>query len=128
MDTRIVYIVVISIAVSGLIWQMAGFSELFTADSPGDDLKSGDKLEKQAQDSAVEGNFTSDTRANQGSLVGTIISGGSAIFSMIGIVVFLPGELMNLMLPRWFAQPVGTLASILISMGLIQFVTGRVFR
>jgi hypothetical protein len=128
MDTRVVWVAVISIALGGLIWQMAGFSDLFVGDAPGDEIEASEELQSQAEESAIRDDFEADTRANQGTLVGSIISGASAVFDMGKFVLYLPGALMALMMPAWFAQPVGHLAAILISIGLIQFITGRILK
>jgi uncharacterized protein (DUF983 family) len=44
------------------------------------------------------------------------------------MVVLLPMTLVDLGFPVWFAVPVGAPATIVASIGVIQFVTGRVLR
>lgn len=128
MDTKFVYVAVLAIAIGGLMWQLAGFADLFAAESPGEGLDSPANASQQADDSVIDDNFSGNAQPSSGDLVGLIVSGITNIFKMAMMVVFLPGELAELGLPDWAAQPVGTLATILISVGLVQFASGRVFR
>jgi hypothetical protein len=125
MNTKIFYVVFISIAIGGLMWQLAGFGGLFAGQSPGDTLDSTDQVNESARNAPVEDNFTSDASPQDGNLVGTIISGIGTLFDIFGLVVFLPGEIMALGMPRWAARPLGNLATLMISIGLVQLAIGR---
>jgi len=125
MKTKIFYIAIVSIAIGGLMWQMAGFGALFAGQSPGGQLGSTDKINESAEDSAIEGNFTGDANPDNGNLVGLILSGGQRMIELLGLVVFLPFELMTLGLPEWAARPIGQMAIIFLSIGAIQFIVGR---
>jgi len=125
MNTKIFYIVIISIAIGGLMWQLGGFGELFAGQAPGDTLDSTDEINKSVENAPVSGNFTSDASPQDGNLVGTIITGIGTLFDLFGLVVFLPKELLALGLPRYAAEPIGNLATLFISIGLVQAAIGR---
>lgn len=122
------YLAIISIAIGGMIWQLGGFGDLFMAQAPGDQLDSADSINESAEDSALQGNFTGDANPQSGNLVGLIISGGQEIMRMAGLVVWLPYELIALGLPPWAADPLGKLAVIIMSIGIIQMIIGRYLR
>lgn len=128
MDTRWAFIALISIAIGGMIWQMGGFASEFAGEDPGGDLASPAEINESARKGPVSGDFSGDARASDGSLVGLIISGGSTLKSMAVAVVYLPGELIALGLPRYAARPLGTLATLMTSIGLILLIIGRVWR
>lgn len=125
MKTKVFYIAIVSIAIGGLIWQMGGFGALFTGQSPGGQLGSSDQIQEDANNSAIEGNFTGDANPDNGNLVGLILSGGQRIMDLVGLIVFLPYELMALGLPDWAARPIGQMSVLFISIGVIQMIIGR---
>lgn len=125
MDTKVFYAGIMAIAIGAAMWQLGGFADLFSASSAGEDLESGSKIEDEANGSAIDGKFQGDASSTDGNLVGMIISGGAEIFSIAAFVLYLPGEIAELGLPEYAAQPVGSLAAIMISIGVIQFVTNR---
>lgn len=128
METRFVFVAAISLAAGVMMFQLAGFGALYAGQSTGDQLDSAGALNDSASDSVVDENFTGDATAQDGSLIGIIISGIDAIFSFVGFVVLLPLELFELGIPRWATTAIGAIISILASIGLIQFATNRVFQ
>lgn len=128
MDTKVFYVAIVSIAIGGLMWQLGGFADLFAGTAPGDQLDSASDVSDRANDSEINDNFTGDASADDGSLVGLIISGGALFFDTLKLVLFLPGELAAMGLPRWAADPIGDLSAIFISIGAVQAVIGRVYR
>jgi len=128
MNAKIFYVMIVSIAIGGMIWQMGGFGSLFAGQSPGEQLGSTDEVNESAESSAVEGNFTGDANPDNGNLVGLILSGGRRIMDLMTLVLFLPYELMALGLPSWAATPLGQMATVFISIGVIQFIIGRYLR
>lgn len=127
MDTKVFYVAILSIAIGALMWQLGGFGDLFAGTSPGENLNSGEQVKGESNTSVVDGNFSGDARASDGSLVGLIISGAQDIIDSVTLVLYLPMELAELGLPTWAARPIGSLASVVIGIGLIQLVIGRVF-
>lgn len=127
MRTQAIVVGVMCLALAGAVFSLAPVGGL--TDGVGDDIQSGE-LEDQANDSAVgDDNFSGAAETEgEGSLIGTIISGGRAVFRIVGMVALLPNTMMSLGLPFWFAQPVGWAATIIGGVGAVQFVTGRRFQ
>ena len=76
-----------------------------------------------------ENNLTgSRSSSGEGSIVGLVIGASGTIGNIIGMIVLLPLTLRDLGFPVWFAVPVGGFAELLLSIGFIQFVTGRQLR
>jgi len=128
MNAKIFYVMIVSIAIGGMIWQMGGFGSLFAGQSPGEQLDSSDEINESAESSAVDGNFTGDANPDNGNLVGLILSGGRRIIDLMALVLLLPYELMALDLPSWAAKPLGTMVTIFAGLGVIQFIVGRYLR
>lgn len=132
MDTKIPVIFVLALAVGASMWIGSGIASEFTQTDPADGLSSPDRLEDEANDSAVsdDGGFSGSVESSddESSIVGLIISGSHAIADIAAFVVLLPLELRNLGFPRWFAYPIGLAVQILGGVGIIQFATNRPFR
>jgi hypothetical protein len=127
--------VVMSIAVASLMFTGSGYGEAFS-NNPTDGLGGvGSEVNEQADESAVEqtgddggGPLAGALGSTDNPLISFILSGGGAILSTIRLVVSLPTVLIGLGFPGWFALPVGAFVSIATSIGIIQFITGRVYR
>jgi hypothetical protein len=98
---------------------------LFYTSSPGDQLESSQDLEDQSNQSAVNDDFNGSARSSDGNIVGIILSSIGQFFTLISFTVTLPGQLFELGLPYWAAQPLGALTTIMASIGFIQFASGR---
>jgi len=124
MRTQAVVVGVLCVLLAGAVFSLAPTGgSLLDGSSAG--IDSG-QLQDQANDSGIESGFNGSAETeDEGSLIGTIISGGQAVFSLVGTVVLVPNLLQALGLPYWFAQPVGWGATVIASIGAIQFVTGR---
>jgi hypothetical protein len=91
-----------------------------------------DALNESAQNSSV--NDESPVRGDpatddgDGNIVSLVLDGAGTIASAAGKVVLLPATLMGLGAPAWFAVPLGSFAVFVTGVGIIQFVTGRVWR
>ena len=120
-----------AVAVLGMVavmWQASGIAAV-VGPSGADDLASGDAVEKQANNSSINEGFSGDSLgANEGRLIGLIISGGKALFDLFKLVLLLPFELNRMGLWWWAAYPIGFLTQIVGSIALLQFWTGRVLR
>jgi hypothetical protein len=124
MRTQAIVVAVMCLALAAAVFSLAPVGGL--TDGSGDDIQN-DELQDQANESALgDDNFSGAAETEgEGSLIGTIISGGRAIFQIVGMIALLPNTMMSLGLPFWFAQPVGWAATIIGGVGAIQFVTGR---
>lgn len=107
----------------------SGFNGIVSGESNVDAL--GGELDEKAGESAVGvngsgGNLSASRSASdEGSIVGLVVSAASNLFNFVGLVALLPTTLQKLGFPAWFALPVGATVSIVASIGLIQFISGR---
>lgn len=132
MRTTMPVFLVLCMAVVGLMFAGSGFNDVMgISDRTG---AAADELQGQANNSSVgndpdSSQFESDARTdNSGSLVGFVISGASVVWDIGELVIVLPQVLKNIGFPGWFADPFGTITQIIVSIGLIQFASGRVYR
>jgi len=130
MDTKAVWVFSFALAAAVLMFQMSGIGPALTnGTGPADDLESGDKFEKEvAENSSSSAGFSGDVNQNSDSLVGLALGGIDAIFGWVSVLVLLPLELNRLGFPYWAAYPLGILSQAVISIGLVQFASGRNLR
>lgn len=128
MRTTFPVVLVLAMAVAAAFFGGSGFNALVQGDQNTGALE--DEVVSAANDSAVKENEgLSAGRAGGGSddIVGLIVSGGQSIFGFAGMIALLPLSLQNLGFPPWFALPIGSVFYILVTVGVIQFVTGRIW-
>lgn len=121
-------IVVLAIAVASIMFAMSGVGALFgedpTTSSAGDDLE--DRKNESAVQDAEDGDDGLGLDGSSSSdLIGFIINGGQAIVSSAVLVVKLPLALRNIGFPVWFAFPLGLVSQVIVSIGIMQFISGR---
>lgn len=92
-----------------------------------------DALDEQVEQAKDNGSFEdNELKSGQGgtddgTIVGFIVDGTNRIFAFAGMVAVLPITLQSLGFPQWFALPIGSLFTIVVSIGVLQFVTGRMY-
>lgn len=120
---------VLAIGVATLMFTASGYAGQF-GESPTDGLGPvGEQVDDQANESAIKGDGISGAASGSDEpLINFILNGGGALLSTAKLVVTLPVALIGLGFPTWFAAPVGGLITIVTSIGIIQFITGRVYR
>lgn len=129
MRSQFAVYLVLAMAIAGMIFSMSGFNAVIGQDGHNSDLSG--RVNDSAENSSVnsEGDtFNADARAQGGTLVGFILTGGSAIMDVLSLVVLLPLELQAMGFPYWFAYPIGVLVEVVVGVGFIQFIVGRVYR
>lgn len=127
MRTKFILLLVMSMAVTGMVFQMSGFNDM--VGYRGDSEEASDEFEDVGNDSAPQKTVGADARTDEsGTLVGVVITGISGIANFVGLVALLPVELNSMGFPWWFAYPIGLLAQAIIGIGFIQFASNRVFR
>lgn len=129
MRTQFPVAVMLAFAVMFAMFAGSGFNTIVRGDAQGGDQLA-DELGEQANDSAVANNESvSGSRAasDEGSLVGVIIGAGQSLMQIVGMVALLPLTLQNLGFPTWFATPVGSIVYVVAGIGILQFITGRIF-
>lgn len=131
MRTITAVLVVFAIAGASLIWGLSGFGSVFGQTDPISGLESGETLQDEAAGSVVNesGQFNASAEGSDSdNIVGLIIAGLGFVVDTASLVALLPFELERLGFPYYFAYPVGLLAQLIASVGVVQFGTGRVWR
>lgn len=126
MRTTFPLALVLCLGIALLMFQGSGFNALVSGSQEPGQL--GDAVEKQADSSAVQQDQDLDvsrTSSGDGTIAGLILSGGSGIVSVVGLVAKAPITLQRLGFPGWFAVPIGFGFYILGAIGLFQLVSGR---
>jgi len=118
----------LSIGVASLMFGLSGYGGAVAKD-PTDGLGPvGSSVQDQASNSSVESGVDGAAGNTDQPLITFILNGGGALLSIAQSVVLLPVALMNLGFPAWFAVPIGSLVSIIVGVGITQFIAGRVYR
>jgi hypothetical protein len=114
------------LGIAAMMVGMSGF-ESAVGENPTGDLQSDDEVRNQSGDGpAGGGNFSGDAGgADDGDIVGVIISAGGALASFAGFVVLMPLELHRMGFPWFFALPVGLGSQIIASIGVIEAFSQR---
>jgi hypothetical protein len=120
---------VIALGLVLLLFTGSGFNALVTGDA------NTNSLQDQLQDTSNETNVDDSTvvegsreTSGDGSIVGIAIGGASRLLGIVGLVALLPRTLQQLGFPAWFAVPLGSVASLIAAVGIIQFIAGRIWR
>lgn len=119
---------VLSIGVASLMFSLSGYAGGYGADPTAGLGPVGDDVQDQANASAVETGVEGAASASDEPLINFILNGGGALLSTAKLVLALPLALQSLGFPSWFALPVGSVVTIGTSIGVIQFITGRIYR
>jgi hypothetical protein len=119
--------VVLSLAAAAMLINLAGLGAVL-GPNPAAGVSGADQLNASGQDSpasedgSLEGSASS---ADDGDIVGLIISGIAGIVDGAAFVVLLPWQLQSLGFPYFFAWPVGMLGQTIVGWGLFQLATNR---
>lgn len=120
--------VVLALGVAGMMVGMSGFTAAWGAPAPqttaAQDEINGSSGEVAPGEDPIAGPVSSE----DSSTVGLIADGLSTVTNIAGGVAVLPVTLINLGFPRWFALPIGSLASAIAGIGIIQFAVNRVWK
>jgi hypothetical protein len=128
MRTQYPLAVMLCLAVMFGMFAGSGFNDIVRGDVAGEQVS--DELDERANDSAISNNESvSGSRAasDEGSLVGVIIGAGQSLMQIVGMIALMPVTLQNLGFPTWFAAPVGSIVYVIAGIGILQFVTGRLY-
>ncbi len=127
MRTVPVVMAVMALGVSFALVSGAGVGDIiFGLDSPPQDPGIYEGIEAGAAEASPESGTQADVGGdNEPTTVGIALRGGQFLMSMITMVAVLPVGLMRLGFPSFFAIPVGSVAQIIVFIGVIEFVTNR---
>lgn len=126
-----IMMLMISIGAAVLMFQASGYAGLYGSDPTAGLEPLGDSVKEEANNSRGANKPDAYGGAASGSdepLINFILDGGGAVLSVFNLVGALPNALIAFGLPRWFAQPIGYVAQIIMGLGAVQFITGRVLK
>lgn len=119
---------VLSIGVASLMFSLSGYAGAYASDPTAGLGPVGEGVQEQANKSAVETGVEGAASGSDEPLVNFILNGGGALLSTAKLVLALPLALQSLGFPSWFAFPVGSVVTIGTSIGVVQFITGRIYQ
>jgi len=112
-----------------LLFAGSGFNAIVAGDANTDGLQS--ELQDTADQTGVDNETVvegSRETGGDGSIVGIAIGGSQKLLRIVGLVALMPVTLQQLRFPAWFAFPLGSIGSLIAAVGIIQFITGRIWR
>jgi hypothetical protein len=119
---------VLSIGVAALMFSASGYADVTGSDPTAGLGPVGENVETQANESAVNSGVEGAASGSDEPLINFILSGGGALLTTAKLVVSLPQALQGLGFPVWFARPVGFFVTIGTGIGIIQFISGRIYQ
>lgn len=117
------YLLVVALALamaSAMLWG-SGFADAVGANQNNDELRS-------AADDAADKSAAERGAPGGGSIFGLVIFAARQLFNFVTLPLLLPVRLTQIGFPQWFAYPVGIGTQVVLSISIIQFLAGRVFR
>jgi hypothetical protein len=128
MRTTFPFVLVLALAITGGFFAQSGFNDIIDGEANVEPLT--ENVEQAANESpAGTGNFTADRGGtDEGSVVGLIVSGAQDTLNFVQLALLLPITIRELGFPGWFAFTIGPSLQLIVSIGILQFVTGRQFR
>lgn len=131
MRTLFAVFVMVSIGLAAFMMSASGFNALIGAEG-GSAVDVGEGIQDTANNSTINGSDGKLEGSSVGSsdttIIGMIFSGVGEVLRFAKIIVAMPMVLKDMGFPLWFSVPVGGTASIVASIGILQFVTGRIWR
>lgn len=125
MRTLVPIAIVLAFALTAAFFAGSGFNSIVDGGNDMQDLQDNvDDSVNVTRDSQVSG----DRGRGESSIVGIVIGSASVIRDLVGLALLLPIKLESIGFPRWFAFPVGSVLEIVLIVGFVQFVTGRVWQ
>lgn len=119
---------IIAIGAATLMFTLSGYGGMYQ-ENPTDGLGPvGDAVQDEAANSSVNSGVEGAASSTDEPLINFVLSGAGALLTTAKLVLFLPVALSNLGFPIWFAGPVGAVIQIGTGIGIIQFISGRVYR
>lgn len=124
-NTYVPVLLVLAIGVSGMMIGMSGFDDVWGAGKPqtqgAQDALNGSAEQVNPNDEPVSGPVSS----GESSAVGLFVDGIQSLASIAGSVALLPVTLIELGFPAWFSVPLGSIAYLVVGVGLVQFASKR---
>lgn len=125
MRTIVPVLIVLAIGTSGAMLGMSGFADDWGAEPPQTDAASSQVNQSAKNVSPNNGPVEGPVSSGESNIVGLIASGLGSLVDIAGAVIVLPVTLMNLGFPAWFAIPIGSIAEVIVGIGVFEFATNR---
>jgi len=129
MRTTAPVLMVLCIAVAGAMISGSGFADVWGTPEP-ETAGAQSALEERSEavsPAGESGSATGPVSSGESSIVGLVVDGSQSVAGIAAAVVLLPVTMTNNGFPWWFAYPVGSIAYIISGIGVIEFVTNRVW-
>lgn len=127
--------ILLAVLAIGVAFAWVGGAGLAGAWGVGGDVPEGDAAERvlnQSDQGAAVGDGTpvqgGTIEDSDDALAPFIINGAGRIATLLGRAALFPLTLVDLGAPLWFAQPLGGIIGLAITVGIVQFITGRTLR
>jgi hypothetical protein len=118
---------ILCIALAAAFFAGSGFNAIVDGEANVEQVS--DEVNDTANDSVGgPGELSGSRSGGDDSIVGLAIAGARNVGTFMALILLLPLTLQELGFPAWFALPVGGVLEIIVSIGVIQFVVGRVLR
>jgi hypothetical protein len=117
--------IVFVIAVSGSMIGMSGFADAWGVQAP-ETTGAQEELEETSEQVRPDnGSAEGPVNSGESSIVGLVVDGSTSAAEVGTAVILLPTTLMNLGFPAWFALPLGSIAYLVVGIGVFEFATNR---
>lgn len=126
MKTTYPLFVVLAMAIAAVMLGMSGFTS-----GIGQENKVSGELTKDFNNTAsntIVANEDLGPLTGVSAIFGLIVTALGQIFTIVVMVLLLPIQLEKMGFPPFFAYPVGLTAQIFLSIGVLQFASGRMLR
>lgn len=123
MNTTYPVAVMLALGIVASMWALSGMGAVYSQGSP--QLEGVDNIQEEANDSAAHGIGGSASNADDGDIVGLILSALPNIVNLAGLVTMAPSWLASIGFPYWFARPIGWLFNIIVGVGVTQWAANR---
>jgi len=129
MKTIYPLVLVIAMAVAGMLLTIAGPGGQSFSDGIGHE-DSNTQLTTEFNETSESSSVGTNSMPTGGvtGMIFLVINAAQQLFTMVMMVVLLPIQLRELGFPRMFAYPVGLAIQIVASIGVVQFLSGRIYR
>lgn len=125
MRTIMPVLIVFSIAVAGGIVAGSGFGDAWGADPPQTAAAQSQLNQSASQVNPNDQPISGPVSSGESDIVGLIANGLGTIVDVGAAVVLLPITLVQLGFPKWFSYPLGSLAYVLVGIGVIEWAANR---
>jgi len=117
--------IVLGVAIMVGVLQASGFAGMITGGGTVSDYQVDDRLEDQASASGIDGGIGGQGRDTGSTPVDFIVGGIGMIYDVAKLIIFFPYTMTRLMLPGYWAEPLGWAVELLTVAGLYQAAMGR---